>query len=323
MNQKQYVSAWTIASSPHERCGDSVPQIMYWVLGTLMLPAGAAIWFFGIDALRVMTTAVIAALLTEYVFLKVRGKDLRALGDGSAVITGLLLALTLPPGIKTSYVAIGAVVAIALGKGIFGGLGYNIFNPALVGRAFLQAAFPVAMTTWDVSLKMVDAVSAATPLGGFKFSQQLTAWQPMLLGNIGGCLGETSALLLVIGGTVLLIRRYIDWRIPVGILGSVLLLAEVLHLANPARFAGPAFHLFAGGLMLGAFFMATDMVTSPLTPAGTWIYSLAIGVLVLVIRNFGGLPEGVMYSILIMNAFVPLLNKFTRPRVFGARRNGR
>jgi Na+-translocating ferredoxin:NAD+ oxidoreductase subunit D len=310
---------WTIASSPHIRTEESVPRIMYWVIGTLMLPVGGAIWFFGWDALRIMAISVAAALLTEFFFLKARKKDLNPLRDGSAIVTGLLLALTLPPGLKTSQTVIGAAAAIALGKGIFGGLGYNVFNPALVGRAFLQAAFPVAMTTWETSIKMVDAVSAATPLGGFKFSHQLTGWKPLLLGNVGGCLGETSALLLALGGFILLVRRYIDWRIPAGVLGSVLMLSGVLHALDPNRFAPIEFHLLAGGLMLGAFFMATDMVTSPLTPAGTWIYAIGIGVLVLVIRNFGGLPEGVMYSILVMNGFVPLLNRFTRPRILGER----
>ncbi len=317
MNSPRTVSEFSISSSPHWRSGETVPRIMGWVLIALLPPAAASVWYFGLDAVRVLLVSVAAALLAEAACLKLRRRSLAPLADGSAVITGVLLALTLPPGIGSSMVAIGAVTAIVLGKAVFGGLGHNVFNPALVGRAFLQAAFPVAMTSWDTSLRMVDAVSAATPLGGFKFSHLPTGLPPLLLGNVGGSLGETSALLLLLGGAVLLGRRLIDWRIPAGILGSVALLAGVLHLANPVRYAPPLFHLLAGGLMLGAFYMATDMVTSPLTPRGTWTYAVGIGLLVVVIRTFGGLPEGVMYSILIMNAFVPLLNKFGRPRILG------
>lgn len=317
MNSPRTVSEFSISSSPHWRSGETVPRIMGWVLIALLPPVAASVWYFGLDAVRVLLVSVAAALIAEAACLMLRRRSLASLADGSAVITGVLLALTLPPGIGSSMVVIGAVIAIVLGKAVFGGLGHNVFNPALVGRAFLQAAFPVAMTSWDTSLRMVDAVSAATPLGGFKFSHLPTGWPPLLLGNVGGSLGETSALLLLLGGAVLLGRRLIDWRIPAGIFGSVALLAGVLHLANPVRYAPPLFHLLAGGLMLGAFYMATDMVTSPLTPRGTWTYAVGIGLLVVVIRTFGGLPEGVMYSILIMNAFVPLLNKFGRPRILG------
>ncbi len=317
--KKQYASEFVLSSSPHIRNKESVPKIMYWVVGTLMLPVAASIYFFRMNAIRILLISIIFSLLTEFVFLLARKKDTSAVFDGSALITGILLALTLPPGLKSSYVAIGAFVAIALGKQVFGGLGYNIFNPALVGRAFLQAAFPVAMTTWvpPVVQKVVDAKTFATPLGGFKFSHVLAPYKDLLIGNTGGSLGETSAILIIIGGLVLLFKKYIDWRIPVGILTSVFVFEGALWLANSEKFANPLYFLFAGGLLLGAFFMATDMVTSPLTPKGSWIYAIGIGFLVVLIRVFGGLPEGVMYSILIMNSFVPLLNRYTRPKILG------
>ena len=317
--KKQYASEFVLSSSPHIRNKESVPKIMYWVIATLMLPVAASIYFFGINAIRVLLISIVFSLLTEVIFLAARKKEISAVFDGSALITGILLALTLPPGLKSSYVAIGAFVAIALGKQVFGGLGYNIFNPALVGRAFLQAAFPVAMTTWvpPVFQKVVDAKTFATPLGGFKFSHILTPYKNLLIGNTGGSLGETSAILLLIGGTILLIKKYIDWRIPTGIILTVFVFEGALYLANPQKFANPLYFLFAGGLLLGAFFMATDMVTSPITPKGSWIYAIGIGFLVVLIRVFGGLPEGVMYSILIMNSFVPLLNRYTRPKILG------
>lgn len=317
--KKQYASEFKISSSPHLRGKESVPKIMHWVVAVLMLPVISSIYFFGMNAVRILLISVIVSLITEYIFLVSRKKDISAVFDGSAIITGILLALTLPPGLKSSYVGIGAFVAIALGKQVFGGLGHNMFNPALVGRAFLQASFPVAMTTWvpPVMQKVVDAKTFATPLGGFKFSHIITPYKNLLIGNTGGSLGETSAILLIIGGIILLIKKYIDWKIPTGILTTVFVLEGILYLINPQKFGDPVFYLFAGGLLLGAFFMATDMVTSPITPKGTWIYAIGIGVLVILIRVFGGLPEGVMYSILIMNAFVPLLNRYTRPKILG------
>jgi len=234
--------------------------------------------------------------------------------------------MTLPASFPIASAIIGAVVAIALGKQVFGGLGYNIFNPALVGRAFLQAAFPVAMTTWipPVTLK-IDTVTFATPLAGLKFQNAvalgtLTSLKDLFWGNIGGCLGETSAIALLLGGLYLLFRRVIDWRIPLAILLSLSAFTGVFWIANPGKYASPLFHLLAGGLLLGALFMATDLVTTPVVPLATWIYALGIGFLVGLIRLFGGYPEGVMYSILIMNAFVPLLGHNIRPRILGQRR---
>jgi len=241
--------------------------------------------------------------------------------DGSAIITGILLALTLPPSFRLSSAALGAIVAISLGKHIFGGLGYNIFNPALLGRAFLQASFPVAITTWSnpitAKYATVDAISTATPLGAFKFEKVLTDYSDLLFGNVGGSLGETSAIAILIGGIFLLILKNADWRIPISFLGSVVIVSGIFWLVNPVQYADPVFHLLSGGLMLGTFFMATDMVTSPITTKGSWIFGAGAGFLLIIIRLFGGLPEGVMYSILLMNGLTPLINRYTHPRIFG------
>ena len=319
MTERTYSSTWTIASSPHLGRKDSVATIMYWVAGTLLLPTLGALYYFRGNALRVILVTVVSALLSEFIVLKIRKKDTGAVFDGSALVTGLLLALTLPPSLKSSYCVIGAAAAIIFGKQLFGGLGSNIFNPALVGRAFLQAAFPIAMTTWTPTALMekVDAITFATPLGGFKFSHALTELKPMILGNIGGCLGETSALLVLVGALILVSKGYMDWKIPAGILFTVFLFTGTLHLLSPLKYASPLFHLFGGGLFLGAFYMATDMVTSPRSSLGTWIYAFFIGLLVVVIRIFGGLPEGVMYSILIVNTFVPILDRYIKPKIFG------
>jgi electron transport complex protein RnfD len=319
---------FTLQSSPHFKDKDSVPKIMYAVVVSLAPAVAASLYFFRIRALVLLLSCVAACLATEALFLWLRKKPLHSLRDGSAVITGMLLAMTLPPSLSLEMAIIGAVVAIAVGKQVFGGLGYNIFNPALVGRAFLQTAFPVAMTTWipPVFLK-IQTATFATPLGNLRFQDAiakgtLTPLKDLFQGNVGGCLGETSAIALILGGLFLLIRRVIDWRIPAGILLSLTVFTGAFWLANPAKYASPLFHILAGGLLIGAFFMATDMVTSPINPLGTWIYALGIGIVVGLIRLFGGFAEGVMYSILFMNAFVPLLNRYTRPRILGEGRKG-
>ncbi|MBW1895451.1 MAG: RnfABCDGE type electron transport complex subunit D [Deltaproteobacteria bacterium] len=331
MRKTKYAGPFKLSSSPHIRSEESVPTIMCWVVGSLVPAMGGAVFFFGLDAIRILLISILTCLVTEYIFLAARKKDASAVFDGSALITGILFALVLPPGLKSSHVVIGAFVSIALGKQVFGGLGYNIFNPALVGRAFLQAAFPVAMTTWipPLAQKGVDTLTFATPLARFKFSaadvppaERLADLDNLFIGHVGGCLGETSALLLLVGAGILLVKRYIDWRIPTGILAAVFALTGIVHLINPEACAPPLFHIFAGGLLLGGFFMATDMVTSPITRKGTWIYGVSIGVLVVLIRIQGGLPEGVMYAILFMNAFVPILNRFSRPKIFGEKGNG-
>jgi electron transport complex protein RnfD len=316
-------NAFILQSSPHFKDKDSVPKIMYAVIASLVPAVAASLYFFRFRALALLLSCVATCLVTEALFLWLRRKPLHSLRDGSAVITGLLLAMTLPPSLSLELAIIGAVMAIAIGKQVFGGLGYNIFNPALVGRAFLQTAFPVAMTTWipPAALK-IQTSTYATPLGNLRFEDAiakgtLTPLKDLFTGNVGGCLGETSAFALILGGLYLLSRRVIDWRIPLGILLSLTAFTGAFWLANPEKYASPLFHILAGGLLIGAFFMATDMVTSPITPLGTWIYALGIGIVIGLIRLFGGFAEGVMYSILFMNAFVPLLNRYTRPRILG------
>lgn len=317
---------FVIRSSPHVREKDTTPRIMYRVILALLPAVVAAIYFFRLRAAALMAACLASALATEALFLWIRKKPLRPIFDGSAVITGLLLAMTLPPSLPLSMGVIGSVVAVGIGKQVFGGLGHNIFNPALVGRAFLSTAFPVAMTTWipPVMVK-VNTATFATPLGNLKFGDalaqgSLTPLQGLFWGNVGGCLGETSAFALLLGGLYLLMRRTIDWRIPAGIALSLSAFTGAFWLAGPEKYASPLFHLLAGGFLLGTLFMATDMVTSPLTAAGTWVYALGIGLLMGIIRMFSGFPEGVMYSILLMNTFVPLLNIYLKPRILGERR---
>jgi len=322
-----------VTASPHLKGRDSTPRIMWTVVGSLMPIVAAAVWFFGPSALLVIGTAVAAAVLTEH-FVGRRG----TLADGSAAITGILLGLTLPAGMPLWMVALGAAFAIGFGKLIFGGLGFNVFNPALLGRAFLQAAFPVAITTWPaaggswgalrgdnlalplMSANAADAVTAATPLGLMKFEHQGTDLWSLLFGTTGGSLGETAGLLILLCGGFLALRGYLNWRIPASILATAALFAALLHQVDPTRYASPLATLFSGGLMLGAVFMATDMVTAPVTNAGRWLFGVGIGLLVVIIRVWGGLPEGVMYAILLMNAMVPAINRVTQPSVFGARR---
>jgi Na+-translocating ferredoxin:NAD+ oxidoreductase subunit D len=303
-----------LTASPHLKAQDSTARIMWTVVVTLLPLVAASAWFFGPRALAVIAAAVVGAVLTERLF----GPG-GAIRDGSAAITGLLLGLTLPAGFPLWMAALGGAFGIAFGKLIFGGLGQNIFNPALLGRAFLQAAFPVAITTWP-AVRSVDAISGATPLGLMKFEGEGTGVWSLFLGNTTGSLGETSALLILVGGAYLAWKRYLNWRIPVSILGTVALFSGVLFGLGPDRYPDPFFMLFSGGLMLGAVYMATDMVTSPVTNRGAWIFGIGIGALVVLIRVWGGLPEGVMYAILFMNALVPFINRATQPRVFGTER---
>jgi electron transport complex protein RnfD len=317
---------YIIRSSPHFKDKDSVPKIMYTVVIALLPAAVASVYYFRFRAVFLYMVCLTACLATEAIFLWVRKKPILSLWDGSAVITALLLAMTLPPNLSLELALIGSVVAITIGKQVFGGLGCNIFNPALVGRAFLQTAFPVAMTTWIPPVTMnVDTATFATPLGNLKFQEAvaqgtLAPLKDLFWGNTGGCLGETSAVALLLGALILLYKKTIDWRIPVGIILALSVFTGVFWLVDPNKFAPPSFHILAGGLLIGAFFMATDMVTSPITPKGTWIYALGIGLMAGLVRLFGGFPEGVMYSILFMNTFVPLLNRYFRPRILGERR---
>jgi electron transport complex protein RnfD len=323
-----------LTTSPFLKQKEDTAWIMWQVNLSLIPVILAAAYFFGLGALLVIAAATAGAVLPEWLLSRSQPKN--TVWDGSAVITGLLLGLTLPPGLPLWMAFVGGVIAIVLGKLLFGGIGRSVFNPALVGRSFLQAAFPAAMTTWlkpgtvndffaiqsstfalPFTKPVVDTISAATPLARLKFEMELTALPDLLIGNTTGSLGETSDIILILAGIYLAIRRVINWRIPVGIFATVGLLAGVLHWIDPSVYPTPLFHLFAGGMMLGAIFMATDPVTSPLTQRGVWVYGIGIGILVFVIRQYGGLPEGVMHAILLMNAFTPLINRATQPRTFG------
>lgn len=316
-----------LASSPHLHSRWSTAAMMWLVTACLAPSAIAGIWFFGLRGILLLLASLAGCALSEALINRWRGLPF-SLKDGSALLTGLLLGLILPPSFPLAGAFLGGVISIGLGKAVFGGLGMNIFNPALVGRAFLQAAFPVAMTTWTVNrLQEMDALSAATPLALVKFrepgvglAESMPALSDLLIGSTAGSLGETSALAVLTGGLVLLVTRVANWRIPLSMCLGAVLLAGAFWVLDPAQWPHPLFHLLSGGFLFGALFMATDLVTSPLTMRGMWIFGLGIGMLTVLIRLFGGLPEGVMYSILLMNAAVPLINRWTRPRIFGAAR---
>ena len=328
-----------IRSSPHILSGTSVNSIMFNVSIALLPITVYAVFSFGLAALLTLLAAVSSCVITEYALCRFNQKD-NTLGDWSAVVTGLLYGLTLPPTLPLWMTVVGGIGAIGLGKFIFGGLGYNVFNPALVGRALLQAAFPVAMTswpamptdrfsmlnssvlTWPFTQPSYDAMSGATPLADWKFNGNLTANADLFLGSIAGSTGETSALLILLGGAYLVTRKMMSWRIPISILATVGLSTLFLHLAAPDRYAGPIFMLFSGGLMLGAVFMATDMVASPMTHFGCVVYGILIGALVVLIRVWGGLPEGVMYAILLANAVSPHIDNAIKTKVYGTSKQG-
>lgn len=320
-----------VSPSPHIHSGDSIEKKMYGVLIALIPAFLFSVFFFGWGAILVTATSVLACLVFEYLIQKYLLKTTPTIWDGSAIITGVLLAFNLPVSIPLWIVVIGALVAIGVGKMTFGGLGNNIFNPALVGRVFLLISFPVQMTTWPLAkgFATTDALTGATPLELSKtaikegrpvaellaengFSLTRMGW-----GDIGGSLGEVAALALLLGLAYMLIRKIITWHIPVSILATVILFSGILHGVDP-KFADPLFHLLSGGMMLGAIFMATDYVTSPMSRKGMVIYGAGIGVLTVVIRNFGAYPEGMSFAILIMNAFTPLLNRYCKPARFAA-----
>jgi electron transport complex protein RnfD len=326
-----------LTTSPFVKDKADTKWIMWQVNFALIPVVLAATWYFGLAALLIIAAASAGALMMEAVVLNLSPKYPGNLRDGSAFLTGLLLALTLPPGTPLWIAFAGGVISIGLGKAVFGGLGGNMFNPALVGRAFLQATFPVAITTWPTVLQAdrflsppsslfawpfmtpeVDAVTSATPLSAYYFDGVTTGFKDLMLGSTAGSLGETAGVLILICGVYLAVRNVINWRIPVSILGTVVVFAALLHWMNPESYPGADFHLFAGGLLLGAVYMATDPVTSPLTQKGCWIFGVGIGILVVVIRQFGGLPEGVMYAILLMNAVSPLIDRSTQARTFGS-----
>ena len=322
-----------ISPSPHIHSGDSIEKNMYGVLIALIPAFICSVVFFGMGAIIVTLTSVIACLFFDYFIQKFILKRQPTIWDGSALITGVLLAFNVPSNLPVWIIIIGALVAIGIGKMSFGGLGCNIFNPALVGRVFLLISFPVQMTTWPLAQgfnsSYVDAATGATPLSllkeavksGQSVNSVLTddgfvGYGNMLLGNMGGSLGEVAAFALLIGFAYMLVRKIITWHIPVTIFLTVFIFSGILNVCDPEQFANPLFHLLSGGLMLGAIFMATDYVTSPMSHKGMIIYGAGIGVLTVLIRQFGAYPEGMSFAILIMNAFTPLINRYCKPARF-------
>ena len=301
-----------LSPAPHLRGRASIHRDMYLVVLALLFPMLGAIYFFGLYVLLMLATGVITAVLTEYVAKLMRRRPF--IMDGSAIVTGILFVLVLPPRTPLWVVVIGSVFSIAIAKEAFGGLGCNIFNPALAGRAFVTVSFAGSLSRWiaPTTSWLADAVTSATPLGeGFVTTMTKTElYRALFLGNVAGSAGETSALLILIGGAILLAFGLIKWQVPVFYIGTVFVLSWLMG-------HDPVFHILAGGLMIGAFFMATDYVTSPLTTRGKIIFAVGAGVLVVLIRVLGNMPEGVAYSILVMNAFTPLIDRYVRPRPYG------
>lgn len=324
-----------VSSSPHIRCDESIPKIM-WSVAIALAPAGiASLILFGASALLVILISVVTAVATEAIIQKLSGQPV-TVSDGSAFVTGLLLAFVLPSSAPWYVPMVGSFIAIAIAKQCFGGLGYNIWNPALIGRAFVQLAYgaKVSLAVWPAplgcatmsgaSVSKWDAMTQASPLfkGGAGIEYD---YLDLFLGRVPGCLGETCVLALLIGGIFLVVRGYVDWRLPVFYVGTAFVLALVLpgkawvkdsagHLVG-----NPLYHTLAGGLILGAFFMATDMVTTPITKMGLAIFGAGCGVLTMLIRYYGGYPEGVCYSILLMNTATPLIDRWCQPKVVGAK----
>lgn len=318
-----------ISLSPHVHGGDSVQRNMYGVCMALLPALAASLWFFGLGAAIVMLTSVASCVFFEWAIAKfILKRERITITDGSAVLTGMLLGFNLPSNLPIWIIIIGALVAIGIGKMTFGGLGCNPFNPALAGRIFLLISFPVQMTSWpEIKQYMAytDATTSATPLslmqtaiatGDASMLEQLPSLEEMLLGAMGGSLGEVSALMLLLGTVFMLWKKIITWHIPVSILGTVAVFSTALHLWNPA-YAHPLAVLMSGGLILGACFMATDYVTSPMSHRGQLIYGVCIGLLTVVIRNWGAYPEGMSFAIFTMNAFTPLINTYCKPKRFG------
>jgi len=321
-----------ISPSPHVHGKDTTRKLMFGVVIALMPALVTSVLYFGIGAVIVTLTSVISCILFEYLIQRFLLKKTISITDGSALVTGLLLAFNLPSNIPVFIIITGSLVSIGIAKMTFGGLGNNPFNPALVGRVFMLISFPVQMTRWPVpaglSSGYLDAVTGATPLAiikeGIKNGESLSelmekvpTFVNMFLGKMGGSMGEVAAIALLIGFVYLLFKRIITWHIPVSILGTIALFTTILWLINPEKNADPMFHLLAGGVLLGAIFMATDYVTSPMNPKAMIIYGCGIGILTVIIRIWGAYPEGVSFAILIMNAFVPLMNIYIKPKRFG------
>lgn len=324
---------FSVSGSPHVYGHDSVRKLMYGVIYAMIPAMLVSVYFFGLGAVKVLLISVMACLVFEYLIQKYLLKGSTSINDGSAIITGILLAFNVPSNLPWWIILIGALVAIGIGKMSFGGLGKNIFNPALVGRVFLLISFPVQMTSWPKPMVLfsggiTDAVTGPTPLGILKeglrngetvqeISSQLPDYITALLGNQGGSLGEVSALALILGAVYMLARKIITWHIPAAYLGAVVIFSGIFWLIDPTQFADPLFHLVTGGMMLGIFYMATDYSSSPMSPMAQLIYGVGAGLLTMIIRIWGAYPEGVSFAILIMNAFVPLLDGAFKPKRFG------
>ncbi|MBR6775229.1 MAG: RnfABCDGE type electron transport complex subunit D [Bacteroidales bacterium] len=319
---------YTISGSPHVHGGESTKKIMYSVIIALMPAFLFSIYYFGLDAVRVTLIAVAACVLTEWLIQKFLIKGPCTIGDGSAIITGMLLAFNLPSNIPAWMIIVGSIVAIGIGKMSFGGLGNNPFNPALVGRVFMLISFPVAMTTWPAPQPLfgsqIDGFTGATLLGHVKeglakgvSASELTVYENLEPMIYSGSLGEIGSIAIIIGGLFLIFRKVIDWQTPVIIIATAGIIATICWLIDPTQFVNPMIHIFGGGMMLGAFFMATDMATSPMTMKGKVVFAIGIGALTIIIRLWGAYPEGMSFAILIMNAFVPLINKVCKPTRFG------
>lgn len=318
-----------VSASPHIRCDESIAKIMWTVNVTLAPAALFSVWHFGMPALLTLIICIAASVGTEYLIQKWQNKPV-SISDGSAFLTGLLLAMNIPATVPWYMPLLGSLVAIGVAKHTMGGLGYNIFNPALIGRAFLLASWPIAMTTWPSMPSQIDGVTSATPLGILKlqgyeklvqvFGDQPSLYKALFLGTRSGSAGETSVVLLLIGGLYLIYRGYINWHVPVFMIGTVAGLTWLFG-GNGGLFTGdPLLAMLSGGLVLGSFYMATDMVTIPITVKGQIIFAIGAGALTVLIRLLGGYPEGVCYAILLMNSVTPLIDRLVKPVKFGTRR---
>lgn len=323
---------FVVSPSPHVHSGNSTPKLMYNVVLALIPALAVTLFYFGIGALIVTLVSIVACLVFEFLIQKFLLKVKPTISDGSALVTGLILAFNLPANLPWWIVVIGALVSIGVGKMTFGGLGNNPFNPALVGRVFLLISFPVQMTSWPLPIESrmayTDAITGATPLAIVKeglgkgelmsnLSSQIPSHMELFMGSMGGSLGEIAAFALLIGFIWMLFTKVITWHIPVSIFTTIGIFTGILWLINPEANADPIFHLLTGGVMLGAIFMATDYVTSPMHPKGMWVFGIGIGLITVIIRVWGAYPEGISFAILIMNAFVPLINRYMKPTRFG------
>ncbi len=323
---------FTVSGSPHIHGENSTPKIMYGVVIAMIPAMMVSVYYFGLNAVRVLITATAASIFFEWIIQKYVMKTSVTVKDGSALVTGILLAFNVPSNLPAWMIIIGALVAIGMAKMSFGGLGKNIFNPALVARVFLLISFPVAMTLWPkpraITEGIADVITGPTPLGivkeGLKagktmteLQHQLPTYMQDLLGQMGGSMGEVSAIALILGGIYMLWKKIITWHIPVSMLATVAVFSGILWGFNPEKYADPLFHVLTGGMLLGAIFMATDMVTSPMTHGGQIVFGAGVGLLTILIRIWGAYPEGVSFAILLMNSVVPLINRGFKPKRYG------